>query len=75
MKIELTSSKGDVNRATVIYVLIPCFMDDSHDIGKTVEMTVTNLPEDRDLGCYRNVYNTINSNGMPFYYCEEMVIK
>ena len=75
MKIEIDDTKNGNDTSSFIYVLIPCFVHDEMDIGKTIEVTLTNLPEDRDIGCFENVRNTIDSNGETFYYCEKREIK
>lgn len=75
IKIETVEPQSGIDASRVVYILIPCFVHDEKDIGKVIDVTLTNLPEDRDIGCFRNVWNTIESNGEAFYYCENWEIK
>ena len=67
--------KIDESNDSYIYVLIPCFVSNVEDVGKRIQLTVTSLPENRDIGCYSNVINTIDSKGQAFYYCESFEIE
>lgn len=54
----------------MLHVLIPCFVHRDEDIGRRINLTLTPLPADRDIGCFKAVWNTIDSHGLPFYYSE-----
>ncbi len=71
MKIEVTQVvKGQLDGKT-LFAVIPCFVHRDEDLGRKIRMTVTQLPSDRDIGCYSNVWNTLDSHGVPYYFSEE----
>jgi len=71
MKIEVTKIEKGVFREKFLYAVIPCQINNGQDVGKAVHIIVTALPADRDIGCLKNVWNKIDSQGVPFYFSEE----
>lgn len=71
MKIEVTKVEKGAFQEQFLYAVIPCQINNGQDVGKTVRIVVTQLPEDRDIGCLKNIWNTIDSHGVPFYFSEE----
>tara|TARA_Y100001956_G_C4046969_1_gene153223 strand:- start:201 stop:683 length:483 start_codon:yes stop_codon:yes gene_type:complete len=58
-----------------IFVLVPCLTNDDERIGRKIKMVITNLPEDRDIGCFSDPINKLDSKGEVFYYCESYEYK
>lgn len=71
MKIEVTKVERGIFQEKFLYAVIPCQINNGQDVGKTVHITVTALPADRDIGCLKSVWNRIDSQGVPFYFSEE----
>ena len=71
IKIEVTQVLKGQFDGKALFAVIPCFVRSDEDLGRKIRMTVTLLPSDRDIGCYSNVWNTIDSHGVPFYFSEE----
>lgn len=71
MKIEVTKVEKGALQDQFLYAVIPCQINNGLDVGKTVRIVVTQLPADRDIGCLKNIWNTIDSHGVPFYFSEE----
>jgi hypothetical protein len=71
MRVEVTKVERGNFTGTHLFAVLPCFVHRDEDLGRTIRIVVTPLPSDRDIGCYSNVWNTIDSHGVPFYFSEE----
>ncbi len=71
IRIEVDRIEQGTFEGLTLHVLIPCFVHRDEDIGRRIDLTLTPLPADRDIGCFSAVWNTIDSHGLPFYFSEE----
>jgi hypothetical protein len=71
IKIEVTRVERGIYRGEHLFTVIGCFVHDDKDLGKKIRMIATPLTCDRDIGCFANVVNRIDSKGVPFYWCHD----
>ncbi len=71
IKIEVTRVEKSIYREEHVFTVIGCFVHEDRDLGKKIRMVATPLTCDRDIGCFANVVNRIDSKGVPFYWCHD----
>lgn len=75
MKVEVVQVGKGKYTNQYVYAVLPCFVHDEQDIGKHIQIKLTPLPKSRDIGCFWNIVNSIDSEGTPFYLAEDWHIQ
>jgi hypothetical protein len=71
MRVDVTRVESGHYSEKSLFIVIPCFVHREEDLGKEIHVTATSLPASRDIGCFASVWNSIDSQGVPFYFCED----